>query len=195
MPPSWTRPAISSGSTRNGGLEAWVLSGPAEPISMEPGIDELRDRYSREEDDTIREALARGPTSYTPAAWQVISEEAGRRGLTGVDAPLPFRPPEIDYPKLVPAGAVVLWVGIGAWLVQVAHYARLLRLVLVVGDPVVAPHPLPWGRHWWGPHFFGLVALFAGFQLLRSPLSGQGKVLVVVSLGVLFAQTLVIVLQ
>jgi hypothetical protein len=46
----------------------------------------LRERYAREPNEALLEALQRGPSDYTPAAWRVIVAEIRTRGLATMSA-------------------------------------------------------------------------------------------------------------
>ena len=53
-----------------------------------PTATDFRSRYARADDDELRELLAAGQVSLTPAAWEALNAEMTRRGLgTASDTP------------------------------------------------------------------------------------------------------------
>jgi hypothetical protein len=48
-------------------------------------LQDLRERYATASDDEVQDAVDAGQAAYSPDAWLVITDEAGRRGLSQHD--------------------------------------------------------------------------------------------------------------
>ncbi len=155
---------------------------------------DLRRLYAGEPDSVLEKALSRGPDTYTSQAWLILTQEAARRCLSspGTDPLLeeddPAPPPLIHSVGLMP-GRLAVWVAVVAWMTQVIRFARIVEMHLPVWLLSKSLHPKDILYSLVTQNFLGLVALASGFQATRSPYAQLGKLLMVVSLGLVFAES------
>jgi hypothetical protein len=152
----------------------------------------LRLVYGRESDSALENALRLGPGAYTGPAWQILNEEAARRGLSSAGTASPpeeeYTPPPLIHSVGLMPGRLAVWVGVLAWMDQVIHFGRILTInfpLWLVDDrrPNLIVHTLL------RVNFYGLVALVSGLQATRSPFARLGWVIIVVSLGLIVAES------
>ena len=162
---------------------------------MSPSRQELERLYSREPDGVLIEALQQGSGGYTPESWAVITREAARRGIQNppeVPAGEPARVPltlSLTDSQKVMLGRIVVSAGAIAWFRQVLHYLAMLspRMPPVTGF-LLSSWPL--ARLLVTQSLWGFVALAAGFVATRTRFMKLGQVLMVISLGLIIAESI-----